>query len=165
MKTTRIDILISLLFCGTLVGWAIEQSLIGAGQPSFSPPLTFSITMIVIGALLIVAVQPIKRHLKDPKRALNPLYATRILYLAKASVLVGTLLSGLAAGAIVFRLLLPEPNLDFGFWQAVVAVASGVILASAALYVEYSCRLPPDDADKAKKINRAPSSPATPGEA
>ncbi len=72
-----------------------------------------------------------------------PLFVSRMVALAKASSLAGAVIAGLAAGFIVYlsgSLSAPVPREDAV--TAAVTLAAAVVLACAALYLEYCCRVP-----------------------
>jgi hypothetical protein len=84
------------------------------------------------------------------RRALKPvapLFVSRMVALAKASSLAAAIIAGIAAGFDIYlagSLTASVPREDA--LTAVVTFASAVLLACAALYLEYCCRVP-DDAD------------------
>jgi len=81
----------------------------------------------------------------------DPLVAARQLALAKASALVGAAMLGLWAGMLIY--LLPRlSTLTAARGDAstsTIGVACAVLLAAAALWLEYCCRTPkpPEDSD------------------
>jgi Protein of unknown function (DUF3180) len=87
-----------------------------------------------------------------------PLFVSRMVALAKASSLAGAAIAGLAAGFVVYlsgSLTAPVPRQDAV--TAAVTLASAVVLACAALYLEYCCRVPDaPDRDQADNPARLP---------
>jgi hypothetical protein len=80
----------------------------------------------------------------------QPLVAARSLALAKASAVVGAVMTGVWAGLLVYVL----PRLDFlaaadaDARTGTVGVAAALSLVGAALWLEYCCRTPtPPDSD------------------
>ena len=82
----------------------------------------------------------------------DPLFVSRMVALAKASSLVAAAVAGLAAGVDIYlsgSLNASVPRQDE--LTAAVTLAAAVLLACAALYLEYCCRVPdppghdPDD--------------------
>ena len=72
-----------------------------------------------------------------------PLFVSRMVALAKASAVAGAAIAGLSAGFIVYlsgSLSVPIPRQDA--LTAAVTLAAAVVLACAALYLEYCCRVP-----------------------
>ena len=81
-----------------------------------------------------------------------PLFVSRMVALAKASSLAAAIIAGIAAGFDIYlagSLTASVPREDA--LTAVVTFASAVVLACAALYLEYCCRVPADpDGDRAQ---------------
>jgi hypothetical protein len=72
-----------------------------------------------------------------------PLFVSRMVALAKASALVGAAVAGVAAGFDIYlagSLNATVPRQDA--LTAVLTLVAAVILACAALFLEYSCRVP-----------------------
>jgi hypothetical protein len=72
-----------------------------------------------------------------------PLFVSRMVALAKASSLAAAVIAGLALGFVVYlsgSLNDTVPRQDAV--TAAVTFAAGVVLACAALYLEYCCRVP-----------------------
>jgi len=81
-----------------------------------------------------------------------PLFVSRMVALAKASSLAAAVIAGLSAGFVIYlsgSLNAATPRQDAV--TAAVTLAAAVLLACAALYLEYCCRVPnqpdrdPDD--------------------
>ena len=73
----------------------------------------------------------------------DPLFVSRMVALAKASSLVAAAVGGLAAGVDIYlsgSLNASVPRQDEV--TAAVTLAAAVLLACAALYLEYCCRVP-----------------------
>jgi len=76
-------------------------------------------------------------------KPVEPLFVSRMVALAKASSLAASAIAGLAAGFIIYlsgSLSAAVPRQDAV--TAAVTLASAVLLACAALYLEYCCRVP-----------------------
>jgi hypothetical protein len=73
----------------------------------------------------------------------EPLFVSRMVALAKASSLVAAVVAGLAAGFDIYlsgSLTASVPREDAV--SAAVTLAAAVLLACAALFLEYCCRVP-----------------------
>jgi Protein of unknown function (DUF3180) len=86
-----------------------------------------------------------------------PLFVSRMVALAKASSLAGAAIAGLAAGFVIYlagSLNASVPRQDA--LTAAVTLAASVVLACAALYLEYCCRVPDrtgrDHADEGARL-------------
>lgn len=89
-----------------------------------------------------------------PAKPLDPLQAARAVMFAKASSMVGAIVSGVYAGYGVF--LLSKLSVDTFRSRAVVCgitVLCGLALVAAALYLEYVLRVPPSGPDDALPKN------------
>jgi len=87
-----------------------------------------------------------------------PLFVSRMVALAKASSLAASAIAGLAAGFVVYlsgSLSATVPRQDAV--TAAVTFAAAVLLACAALYLEYCCRVP-NSPDRDKSDQPAPMS-------
>jgi hypothetical protein len=87
-----------------------------------------------------------------------PLFVSRMVALAKASSLAGAAIAGLSAGFVIYlsnQLNTPTPRQDAV--TAAITLAAAVILACAALYLEYCCRVPnTPDQDRTNEGARLP---------
>ena len=86
-----------------------------------------------------------------------PLFVSRMVALAKASALASAAIAGLAAGFVIYlsgQLNAPVPRQDA--LTAAITLAAAVVLACAALYLEYCCRVPdrkdPDRTDEGARL-------------
>jgi hypothetical protein len=85
--------------------------------------------------------QGARRGLKPPA----PLFVSRMVALAKASSLAAAIIAGFTAGFDIYlsgSLSASVPRQDA--LTAVVTFVAAVLLACAALYLEYCCRVPGD---------------------
>ena len=85
----------------------------------------------------------------------QPLFVSRMVALAKASSLAGAVIGGLALGFVVYlsgSLNDAVPRQDAV--TAAVTFAAAVVLACAAVYLEYCCRVP-DAPDSDQSDERA----------
>ena len=77
-------------------------------------------------------------------RPIPPIAVARLAALAKASSLAAAIFGGLAAGALIYVAgLLDKQAPRQDALAAGATLAAAVLLAAAALYLEYSCRVPP----------------------
>jgi Protein of unknown function (DUF3180) len=87
-----------------------------------------------------------------------PLFVSRMVALAKASSVAGAAIAGLCIGFLIYlsgSLNNPIPRQDA--LTAAITLAAAVILACAALYLEYCCRVPnAPDRDQADDPARLP---------
>jgi hypothetical protein len=164
VKTTRPLTLISIAAGALLVAILLARFLISKGFAFPDFPRSMLITVPTIAVVLVILAIPMFRYrkgLKDlaakkttarPKRP-DSFYAVRLLVLAKAAAMAGSLFLGWLGGVILIQLSTPvslwerSPNNLAGLGAAIILIAAGVV-------VERACRLPED--------TNAPDSEAAP---
>jgi len=142
MKPTRVSTLVVVAIVCALVSWLLLRSVYQR-----LPPLPWT----GVPALLIAAVaeawtgRDLKARIAG-RRGLKPaapLFVSRMVALAKASSLAAAIIAGFAAGFDIYlsgSLSASVPRQDA--LTAVVTFVAAVLLACAALYLEYCCRVP-----------------------
>jgi hypothetical protein len=157
MRPTRTSTLAVVAVVCALVAWLLLKLVYEK-----LPPLPWT----GVPALLVAAVAEAwtGRDLQNRiagKRGLKPaapLFVSRMVALAKASSVAAAAIAGLSAGFIIYlsgSLNNPIPRQDA--LTAAVTLASAVVLACAALYLEYCCRVPnAPDRDQADDPARLP---------
>ena len=155
MSSTRISTLTVLFVVGALVVFGAEIALLRLGEPALTPPITLGVTLLLIGAILPALAWPIRQATKTETNSprsrstsVNPFYAMRVLLLAKAGSLTGSILAGAGAGVAVFflgRMVVVWPSV----WLAAATALGGVVLVVGSLLAERWCQIPPTDNDEA----------------
>ncbi|MET0989713.1 MAG: DUF3180 domain-containing protein [Glaciihabitans sp.] len=148
MKRTRPVTLVVFAAAGGALIWLVEVALIASGRPAAVPPGTLAIALGVIGIIDVALAVPIRRAIRDGQRGkIDPFFATRVVVLAKASSLAGSLVTGVGLGILLF--LSTRSVLAVGsILMAVATVVGAIILLVAGLIAEHLCSIPPDDDDK-----------------
>jgi len=142
MKPTRVSTLVAVAIVCALVSWLLLRSVYQR-----LPPLPWT----GVPALLIAAVaeawtgRDLKARIagRPGLKPAAPLFVSRMVALAKASSLAAAIIAGFAAGFDIYlsgSLSASVPRQDA--LTAVVTFAAAVVLACAALYLEYCCRVP-----------------------
>jgi Protein of unknown function (DUF3180) len=147
MRPTRVSTLVIVGVIFAVAAWLLLRSVYQR-----LPPLPWT----GVPALLVAAIAEarIGRDLRariTGRRGLKPaapLFVSRMVALAKASSLAAAIIAGLAAGFDIYlsgSLTATVPRQDA--LTAAVTFVAAVVLACAALYLEYCCRVPntPDD--------------------
>lgn len=152
MKRTRPFVLVVFAVVGASAGLLLQVFLASAGTAVASAPFTLALSLAVIGVLVLVFAVPVRRAVRDrEKHRVDPFYATRVVILAKASSIAGSLLFG-ATSAIVGYLLTRTVIAAVGsIFTSGAAVVGSVVLLVCGLVAENMCSLPPDDEDKGEK--------------
>ena len=142
MKRTSAATVLIVGLIGLVVGLLTDVWLSGAGHPALVPPITLSVTLALIGGVVVVLAWPIRRAVigKAPLR-IDAFRAARTAALAKACALAGALLTGFALGVLIFEVT--RSVVVSSVWLTVFAVLGGGILLAGGLVAEWCCTLPP----------------------
>jgi len=145
VKPTRISTLVIIAVVCAAAGWLLLRAVYAK-----LPPLPWT----GVPALLIAAVaevwtgRDLRRRLSGRVSGLKPvapLFASRMVALAKASSVAAAIIAGLTAGFDFYlagSLNASTPREDA--LTAAITFVAAVLLACAALYLENSCRVPED---------------------
>ena len=146
MTRTRFSTIALLALVGGAVGWVLEAGLVSMGRAIVIPGVELSIALALIAAIVVAMAVPVWRVVRGTaKKRVDPFYATRVVVLAKASSLTGSLLAGAAVAVMVFvltRSVLPALG---SVRLTVAASVCAVLLLVAGLIAEKMCTLPPQD--------------------
>ena len=146
MTRTRFSTIALLALVGGAVGWVLEAGLVSMGRAIAIPGVELSIALALIAAIVVAMAVPVWRVVRGTaKKRVDPFYATRVVVLAKASSLTGSLLAGAAVAVMVFvltRSVLPALG---SVGLTVAASVCAVLLLVAGLIAEKMCTLPPQD--------------------
>jgi hypothetical protein len=148
MKQTSVISVLSLGLIGGVVMWGVEWLLVSLGHPLLVPPVSWSVVLWLISAVVVALAWPIRARLNAKTRhtPVDPFYATRVVLLAKASSLTGGGLAGAAIGVLVFLATRPVIS-QTGLWLSVAALLGAIVLMVAGVIAEKWCMLPPDSSD------------------
>lgn len=152
MKPTRASTLVSVAVVAAVAGFALDAVLASRQSPTLLLSAPLGVTLALIGVAVVAMARPVRRHARDGatrQHAVDPLYATRVVVLAKASSIAGALFGAFAAGLLVYLLTRSAlPPLGSVLPNA-VAVGGGLVLVVCALVAERMCMAPPpgDDDD------------------
>lgn len=154
MKRTSILALVLVALIGGVGGGLLETALAVSGRPIVLPPITLAVALLAIGIMVIVLAMPIRRltHGKSRQRV-DPFYSTRVLVLAKASALSGSLISGFGAGVLVYLLTRSVVPGIGSIGPAVAAIVGAACLLAGGLVAEHMCTIPPGNDDDDNQPN------------
>jgi membrane protein YdbS with pleckstrin-like domain len=127
VKRTRITTLVVLGVVGAVAGSLGELALAASGHPIVNLPITLAIALAVIGGIVVTLAVPIRRMTRTAGAPrVDPFYATRILMLAKACAVTGSLVAGVGIGVLAY--LLTRSVIGVGsVTQAIAAIALALI--------------------------------------
>ena len=149
MKPTRASTLISVAIVAGVAGFALDAALASRRAPTLILSAPLGITLAFIGVALVAMAVPVRRHARGTaQRRVDPMYATRVVVLAKASSICGALFGAFSLGLLLYLLSRSVlPSLGSSLPNA-VAVGGGIVLTVCALVAERMCVVPPGDDDR-----------------
>lgn len=156
MKRTRSTPLLALSLFGLVLGFLIEITAAATGSPIVVPPVTLPITLVAVGAIVVVLAWPIRQATTGKvKRRIDPFVAMRVAVLAKASSLTGALLLGAGLGLVLYIFTRSVVPAVASVWLAIGTALGAAILLAGGLVAEHFCTLPPDDDEGERSEARA----------
>jgi hypothetical protein len=148
MKRTNIVTPVLLALIGGIGGGFLEAALATSGRPIVLPPLTLGLALLAIGVIVVLLALPIRRLTRGKAtHPIDPFYSTRVLVLAKASALGGSLVTGFGAGVLVYLLSRSVVPGVSSVGQAVATLVGAAGLLVGGLIAESMCTIPPNDDD------------------
>ncbi|MEV6249980.1 DUF3180 domain-containing protein [Streptomyces sp. NPDC051742] len=158
MKQLRLKVLAGLFLVAGILSWGAARLWDSVGTLP-SVPIAAPIVLAVIAAVLSATALSIRARLKAQRerrpgaKGVEPLMAARAVVFGQASALVAALVAGMYGGTGVYLLaFLDVPARRDQALYAALAVAAGIGVIAAALFLERVCKLPEDDDE-----NRAPA--------
>jgi hypothetical protein len=149
VKRTRPLWLVIYAIAAAIVTWLVQSVLAAVGAAVISPPFTLSVTLLVISIVVIALALPVRRAVRDRENhQVNPFYATRVVVLAKASSIAGSLLFGGALAIVVYLITRTVVAGVSSIFTSGAAVLGSAVLLICGLVAENMCSIPPDDKDK-----------------
>jgi hypothetical protein len=154
---TRIRTLLTVALCCGVVFWLLLR-LVYADLPPL--PWTAAPTLLLLAVVEAASGRSLRIRMRAGRgeaegrspaggrgrasRPIPPIAVARMAALAKASSLAAAIFGGLAGGALVYLSgLLGKPAPRADAYAAGATLAAAILLAAAALYLEYGCRVPP----------------------
>lgn len=148
---TKIRELLANVLIAAVIAWVATR----LAYSSFPPISTIAGASLYPVAALEVALgfyirsRVSNRQIGADRRQLHPITVARALALAKASAQVGSLVTGVWLGFLLW--VFPQRGdlraADADYPGALIGCGAGIALALAALWLEYSCRAPDDPTD------------------
>jgi hypothetical protein len=152
VKRTRPFILVLFAVVGAGAGWLLEVILTASGAAAGSLPFTLALSLAVIGVLVLVFALPVRRAARDRENhTVDPFYATRVVVLAKASSIAGSLLFGAGLSIVGYLLTRTVVAAVGSVFSSGASVIGAVVLVVCGLIAESMCSIPPEDKDKGDK--------------
>lgn len=148
MRQTRALLLVGVLIATSVAAFFIARYLVGSGLPLPISPPNLLITLVAIGVVIVLLAAPIiryKNQLREPKtprpKRVDPFYAVRVLLLAKATAISGSVFVGWHVGLLVFQLS-GSVQVESALRLSGFGILASAFLLAAGIAVERICRLP-----------------------
>lgn len=150
---------------GLAVGLLVQFARSTWGLAPLVPPLSLPVTLVVMGAVLLVLGVMLRRAVtRRSGRPVDPFHAVRLLAGARAAFFAGALFAGFGAG-LLLQLLTRSVAAPPGIWlPMLLTLVGGALLAICGAIVESLCRVPPRDpeSDSAPEDEADPAPGLTP---
>jgi uncharacterized membrane protein YidH (DUF202 family) len=148
VKPTRASTLISVAVVAAVAGFALDTALTARQSPTLLMSVPLGLTLVFIGIALLFMAAPIRRQTRGrAERRVDPMYATRVVFLAKASSICGALFGAFALGLLAYLLTRSVlPSLGSTLPNA-VAFGGAMHIRSATSAHTVSTIPPPDEDD------------------
>lgn len=148
MKRTSPISLVVLAVIGVAAAGLVQMALASMGRPVLQSPITLPLALLAIGAIVISLAVPIRRMTRGSTSGpVDPFYATRVVMLAKACALSGSLLTGAAIGMVAYLFTRAVPPGAASAFPAIAGLVGAAVLLTCGLVAEAMCRIPPSDDD------------------
>ncbi len=149
MMPTRSSILAALALGFGVLSWLVVRESYSS-LPAL--PIVGPITLVVLSVFELMYAFSVRARLRDPgNRPIEPLFIAKLAVLAKASSHAAAIVAGLYGGFLVYTLSnLGKERINADSRASGLSVVASLALVGAALFLEYSCRVPrpPDDRDR-----------------
>lgn len=152
MKRTRPLMLVIYVIAAAIITWLLQSALTASGNAVLSPPFTLAALLAFIGVVVVVLALPVRRAVRDRENhRVDPFYATRVVILAKASSIAGSLLFGGTVAILVFFLTRSVVAVVGSIFTSGSAAVGSLVLLVCGLVAENMCSIPPEDKEKGDK--------------
>jgi len=145
MTPSRWSVLVSLALVAAGLSWLVVRAEYGS-----LPALTVygPVTLVLLAAGELAYAFAVRSRIRRPggsRRPMEPMFVARLAVLAKASSHMAALVGGLYGGFLAYTLgQLGTPRVNADSRVAGFGLLAAAILVGAALFLEYSCRVPRD---------------------
>lgn len=145
MRTTQLRLVVGLLCLGGVAGWTTVTLFRVAARPLPGLPWTVPGALLFFAGALAVGAWYMYDRVHRRRIGVDPTTAVRLLAMAKASALVGSLIAGWYVG-LGLRFWSDE---DLGVAtghvvRGLLAGGAGVLVVVAGLLLEQACKVPRD---------------------
>lgn len=147
MNRTSAGALTLWALAGVAAGFGLDHLLTITGRATFTPSGFLPVLLLLLAAAVLALAWPVRRSLRGGKR-IDPFRAVRAVTLARASSVLGAILTGFGVGLMTFLASRPVSP-PVGSTVAMIALAvSALVLIAAGVIAEQFCTLPKDRDDR-----------------
>ena len=142
MRPIRVSMLTVIAVITVALTWLLLEAVYNSLPPL---PWTGVPALLVVAIFEVGAGRDLRRRLarRDSLKPADPLVVSRMLVLARATALVGALVTGLMLGFIGYLSgMLNDSIPRHDMINAAITGAAALAMTGAALYLEYCCRVP-----------------------
>lgn len=149
MTPTRSSILTALAVAFGLLSWLVVHDHYNS-LPAL--PVVGPVTLVLLGVFELVYAFSVRARLRSPgPRPLDPIFVAKLAVMAKASSHAGAIVTGLYGGFLVYTLMnLGNPHVNADSRASGLSVVAALALVGAALFLEYSCRVPREPEERGR---------------
>lgn len=150
MSPTRSSVLAALALLAGILSWIVVTREYNS-LPAL--PVIGPLTLVILAIAELTFAFSVRNRLRNPntpvRRRLEPIFVARLAVLAKASSHAAAVVAGLYGGFLVYTLThLGKPKINSDSRASGLSVAAALALVAAALFLEYSCRVPRRPGDR-----------------
>jgi hypothetical protein len=149
MMPTRSSVLAALALGVGVLSWIVVR-VSYSSLPAL--PIVGPVTLVVLAVFELMYAFSVRSRLRSPgSTPIEPLFIAKLAVLAKASSHAAAIVAGLYGGFLVYTVSnLGKPRINADSRASGLSVVASLALMGAALFLEYSCRVPrqPDDSEK-----------------
>jgi Protein of unknown function (DUF3180) len=149
MMPTRSSVLAALALGVGVLSWIVVRESYSS-LPAL--PIVGPVTLVVLAVFELMYAFSVRSRLRSPGGTpIEPLFIAKLAVLAKASSHAAAIVAGLYGGFLVYTVSnLGKPRINADSRASGLSVVAALALIGAALFLEYSCRVPrpPEDRDR-----------------
>jgi hypothetical protein len=149
MRPSRSSILLALALGVGVLSWLVVRAHYSS-LPAL--PVVGPVTLVGLAGFELMYAFSVRSRLRNPgTRPLEPLFVAKLAVLAKASSHAAAIVAGMYGGFLAYTLAhLGGDKINADSRASGLSVVASLALMGAALFLEYSCRVPRPPADSEK---------------
>jgi hypothetical protein len=147
VKATRPAILVAIAVAVAAGVWGVLK-LAYVSMPPLPWTAVPTLLLLALGEIITAINTRARIQRKQGTRPVEPLVVARFVALAKASAYAATVLAGVFGGFMIYLSSSLDKNTPrHDFFVSLGSVVAALVLVAAALFLEYTCRVPkgPDE--------------------